>query len=612
MGTIAEKLTYLNETKGKIKDSINLTGAGITNEDTFRSYAVKLRDGLLNVLNNGTIVLYNNFPKVSGTGSNISLSNTLEAPMFINKLDGDTKQLILPSEYTQVEYIESNGTQYIDTGYQITSTTDIEIKARSGGSATQVFGIEANNIGYILTAGHWRIFSTSGYRNVNYLDIHEFKTVGSKVYLKDGTLVVDCEATPVNIPNYNLYLFARNVSGTINYGTNAKIYYFRIYNNNVLVRDFIPCYRNSDNEIGMYDLVNDVFYTNQGTGSFTYGAVVPTPDSPLEIQSVEGIQNITVSDGTNSDTYEVNLEGKNLFDKDNANILNALINGTTKVITAFNSCRTFYINCKSNTTYTISKLASTRFIIGTTTNVPITSMTCNSIIQNNEASSITITTETNDNYLCVFYYNSSSDTLTEQQILDSIQIEKGSTATSYVPYREPIKMYDDDYITGTPDNWSIVRNNGSVVLNGSNEWSKQSYGGNTYISSWHQHYFDDASTNTSNITVLSDYFKTVSWDNRTQNIPNSMYMNLAEIRTRLEIRNSQWTSVSDLQTWLSTHNTEVVYKLATPTTETITDTYLISQLNALYNAKSCNGQTNISVDGQLPMILEVSALKDEI
>ena len=34
----ANKLTYLNTTKGKIKDSINLTGANITNQTTFRYY----------------------------------------------------------------------------------------------------------------------------------------------------------------------------------------------------------------------------------------------------------------------------------------------------------------------------------------------------------------------------------------------------------------------------------------------------------------------------------------------------------------------------------------------------------------------------------------------
>ncbi len=47
-----------------------------------------------------------------------------------------------------------------------------------------------------------------------------------------------------------------------------------MYDNGTLVRDFIPCYRKQDGVIGMYDLANDVFYTNAGTGTFLKGANV--------------------------------------------------------------------------------------------------------------------------------------------------------------------------------------------------------------------------------------------------------------------------------------------------------------------------------------------------
>lgn len=50
-----------------------------------------------------------------------------------------------------------------------------------------------------------------------------------------------------------------------------KLYSFKIYDNGTLIRDFIPCYRVADNEVGLYDIVNNQFYTNQGTGSFTKG-----------------------------------------------------------------------------------------------------------------------------------------------------------------------------------------------------------------------------------------------------------------------------------------------------------------------------------------------------
>ena len=51
----------------------------------------------------------------------------------------------------------------------------------------------------------------------------------------------------------------------------TNIYECAIWDNNILLKKFIPCYRKSDDVIGMYDVVNGVFYTNAGTGTFTKG-----------------------------------------------------------------------------------------------------------------------------------------------------------------------------------------------------------------------------------------------------------------------------------------------------------------------------------------------------
>ena len=95
MGTTSEKLTYLNTTKGKIKDSINLTGANITTEP-FRQYSTKLEDAYIDIINNGTDTLYNNFPKVSSEGTSLTLNNTYQAPMR-NLLKGNTSQTGTPT-----------------------------------------------------------------------------------------------------------------------------------------------------------------------------------------------------------------------------------------------------------------------------------------------------------------------------------------------------------------------------------------------------------------------------------------------------------------------------------------------------------------------------------
>ena len=127
----ATKLEYLNETKNKIKNSINLTGVNITNEDTFRSYAGKLKQGLLDILNNGNDYLYNNFPQTTGTGTNITLNNTLEAPIK-SELLGNTSQ---------------NGTPTPDAPVEVKNATGRQVVKVSNGSQEQNYEI---NLGYNL------------------------------------------------------------------------------------------------------------------------------------------------------------------------------------------------------------------------------------------------------------------------------------------------------------------------------------------------------------------------------------------------------------------------------------------------------------------------------
>ena len=86
----AQKLSYLNETKTQLKDTINLTGANLTN-DTFRSYPSKLYKKLLDAVVDSE-ELYENLPKVNGTGTDITLNNTDECKIKFNMLGGNTEQ----------------------------------------------------------------------------------------------------------------------------------------------------------------------------------------------------------------------------------------------------------------------------------------------------------------------------------------------------------------------------------------------------------------------------------------------------------------------------------------------------------------------------------------
>jgi hypothetical protein len=55
------------------------------------------------------------------------------------------------------------------------------------------------------------------------------------------------------------------------YCCHAKLYRCKCVKSDSLVRDFIPAMRNSDNVVGLYDMVNGGFYTNAGSGKFIRG-----------------------------------------------------------------------------------------------------------------------------------------------------------------------------------------------------------------------------------------------------------------------------------------------------------------------------------------------------
>ena len=153
----------------------------------------------------------------------------------------------------------------------------------------------------------------------------------------------------------------------------------------------------------------------------------PTPTTPIPVNVVSGDNTIDIC-------------GKNLFDKNNANYVNGWVDGTTMRLNTINGNRMFYIPCKPNTTYTISRSVitssfrtttydSTPFPTVTGSNVDYT---VGSVLKNDSGKILTITTNANAKYLVVHYGKIEDTNLNES--LASIQIEKGSTAATYEAY----------------------------------------------------------------------------------------------------------------------------------------------------------------------------------
>ena len=162
---------------------------------------------------------------------------------------------------------------------------------------------------------------------------------------------------------------------------------------------------------------------------------------------------VNISD-TVDNTYELNvLKTKNLCDKQNISTTywdsstNKILYDTT------NSSYSIYIDIEPSTTYTISKgSAGHTFRVATTLSIPYNDAGTSviSTTADHTATSITITTESNAKYLWVVFFNSNSgDTGSYTTVLDTLQIEKGSTATTYTPFVKNEIKADNDKFTDT-------------------------------------------------------------------------------------------------------------------------------------------------------------------
>lgn len=181
----------------------------------------------------------------------------------------------LPSEYQELSYIESTGTQYILTDFIPTKTTNWEIKLSStSGATTWVMGSPTwVGVHYKKTAvGITNSSSTSyqKYAQYNYDDTPiTLKLQDNSVYA-DGNLLGTISRSNGTQP---FALFGYRGGNAASLLFTGKIYYVKLYNGEVLTNNFIPCYRKSDNAVGMYDTVGGKFYTNSGTGTFEKGFI---------------------------------------------------------------------------------------------------------------------------------------------------------------------------------------------------------------------------------------------------------------------------------------------------------------------------------------------------
>lgn len=193
----------------------------------------------------------------------------------------------------ELKFIESTGTQYIDTGYKPNQDTKIEIGFFTDLDTGCIicgeedWGVKGVGIwAHALSFGNYaEVYDNAGDIGTWNRRYKINAVVDNTHYEKNGitnkTYTVSNFQSPVPF-----YICCLNRNGQPDEFAKAKIYYVRIYENDILVRDFVPVSRNF--EIGLWDNVYGVFYSNSGSGEFIAGPEAELPEGYTEVEYLEG------------------------------------------------------------------------------------------------------------------------------------------------------------------------------------------------------------------------------------------------------------------------------------------------------------------------------------
>lgn len=226
----------------------------------------------------------------------------------------------LPAEYQEVEYIQSSGTQYIDTGVSLRDydqNLDVVIDMDTLSTTSGVQGLSNNaqsgkywfslpefdgSTWYLqMAAGTWAtVPRVTGRTLLKANSKTGVIQAGNNSRTVRSDSFVSAAGTSTN--NGNLYLFASNNWGgtpqPVNGRFSARLYsaVFKNATTGDVIKNLVPCYRKADGEIGLYDKANQEFITNAGSGTFTKGADVPSGSTYKTLIS-DGTDVYTVSSG---------------------------------------------------------------------------------------------------------------------------------------------------------------------------------------------------------------------------------------------------------------------------------------------------------------------------
>jgi len=184
----------------------------------------------------------------------------------------------------ELEYLQSSGTQYIDTGVKGNASASLVIECtflqkQYSGTVGFVFGSRSaanKRFGFVVIPGGSGGNYSFGYRSDHVYNValsSNFETVRfvatptlAECTFRGTTLIASDAPLDTNL---NIYIFTRNFSGSTGQNFEGCLASLKIYANGVLVRDYIPVRKGT---VGyLYDRVSGKLFGNAGTGDFVLG-----------------------------------------------------------------------------------------------------------------------------------------------------------------------------------------------------------------------------------------------------------------------------------------------------------------------------------------------------
>ena len=493
--------------------------------------------------------MYQAWPKASGEGETPTLDNTANATMSID-LKGNTSQVTTTGKNLLGLQDGTNSSG----GLTVTRSNN---KITFSGTASSTYP-NTGNVAYTLGQGTYTISSTNN--------------------------------------NYDFYLWFRNSNNETIYTANLSKATKTI---TVTTNDITAVV------IGVEHLTTGTQYnietsiqieagsTATAYEEYTGGVASPNPDYLQDVQVVTG-------DNT------INICGKNLFNKGSISTGYLKEDATLSTDSAYRTSD--YISIKPNTTYYKTSTGSPRTKYFDINKIPLNTTTYWDISTGGSAG--TFTTPNNAYYLRFSYPAVGSSSIDA----DTIMIKEGTDTTyeAYTGASYPVNL-------GTMELCKIG-NYQDYICKDNKKWYKYGVIGKHVFTGTEE----DISLQSINSYGIANFFVPISNFISTplkcshlmeQNTSIATTQNEGMLGTAngpyIRLNSSRASNVADFKTWLGANDPSVYYRLRTPEATEITDTTLISQLNALAGAESYSGQTNISqTNDDKPFILTAKALKD--